>query len=179
MLKVYARLRETAFVTKRITQKREFCQYRFSQNREAFLYAINKKGQKACILCPLLFKIATKPISRVLSWTTIFLVCTLPCSSSHLLETAGPTYMFLHDVAPNRVYMAAQSPARRCALTAPFHPYLQCRRYISVALSLGSPPAAVSRYSRPVELGLSSDAAFRRTPAAVRLTRKICEMIGF
>ena len=83
-----------------------------------------QKGQKACTLCPLLFKIATKPISRVLSWTTIFLVCTLPCSSSHLLETAGPTYMFLHDVAPNRVYMAAQSPARRCALTAPFHPYL-------------------------------------------------------
>lgn len=179
MLKVYARLRETAFVIKRITQKREFCQYRFNQNGEAFLYAINKKGQKTCTLCPLLFKIATKPISRVLSWTTIFLVCTLPCSSSHLLETAGPTYMFLHDVAPNRVYMAAQSPARRCALTAPFHPYLQCRRYISVALSLGSPPAAVSRYSRPVELGLSSDAAFRRTPAAVRLTRKICEMIGF
>ena len=65
----------------------------------------------------------SKSISRVLSWTTIFLVCTLPCSSSHLLETAGPTYMFLHDVAPNRVYMAAQSPARRCALTAPFHPY--------------------------------------------------------
>ena len=99
-------------------------------------------------------------------------------------EAAGPLardfdQTFLHDVAPNRVYMAAQSPARRCALTAPFHPYLQCRRYISVALSLGSPPAAVSRYSRPVELGLSSDAAFRRTPAAVRLTRKICEMVGF
>lgn len=119
----------------------------------------------------LLFKIATKPISRVLSWTTIFLVCTLPCSSSHLLETAGPTYMFLHDVAPNRVYMAAQSPARRCALTAPFHPYLQCRRYISVALSLGSPPAAVSRYSCPVEPGLSSDRRFRALPAAVRPAR--------
>ena len=120
----------------------------------------------------LLFKIATKPISRVLSWTTIFLVCTLPCSSSHLLETAGPTYMFLHDVAPNRVYMAAQSPARRCALTAPFHPYLQCRRYISVALSLGSPPAAVSRYSCPMEPGLSSGEAFRLSSAAVQLARK-------
>ena len=35
------------------------------------------------------------------------------------------------------------------------------RRYISVALSLGSPPAAVSRYPCPVEPGLSSGAAFR------------------
>ena len=145
---------------------------------QPLLHRMNKKRERRdCLsLCKM---VLSMPISRVLSWTTIFLVCTLPCSSSHLLETAGPTYMFLHDVAPNRVYMAAQSPARRCALTAPFHPYLQCRRYISVALSLGSPPAAVSRYSCPVELGLSSDAAFRRTPAAVRLTRKICEMIGF
>ena len=42
------------------------------------------------------------------------------------------------------------------------------RRYFSVALSLGSPPAAVSRYSCPVELGLSSDAHFRTAPATVR-----------
>ena len=42
------------------------------------------------------------------------------------------------------------------------------RRYISVALFLGSPPAAVSRYSCPVELGLSSDAHFRTAPATVR-----------
>ena len=101
-----------------------------------------------------------------------------PCAQAAFRNTPGRRIVTV-SVAPNRVYMAAQSPARRCALTAPFHPYLQSRRYISVALSLGSPPAAVSRYSRPVELGLSSDAAFRRTPAAVRLTRKICEMIGF
>ena len=30
---------------------------------------------------------ATKPVSRVLSWTTIFLGCMLPYSSSHLHET--------------------------------------------------------------------------------------------
>ena len=35
------------------------------------------------------------------------------------------------------------------------------RRYISVALSLGSPPAAVSSYPCPVELGLSSSAVSR------------------
>ena len=42
------------------------------------------------------------------------------------------------------------------------------RRYISVALSLGSPPAAVSRYSCPGELGLSSDGRFRASPATVQ-----------
>ncbi len=35
----------------------------------------------------------------------------------------------------------------RCALTAPFHPYRENRGGIfSVALALGSPPAAVSSY---------------------------------
>lgn len=51
-------------------------------------------------------------------------------------------------VASDRVYMARQSPAARWALTPPFHPY--CRekrkRFISVALSLGSPPAVVNSY---------------------------------
>ena len=46
-------------------------------------------------------------------------------------------------------------------------------RLLSVALSLGSPPAAVSRYSCSVEPGLSSGKAFRRLSAAVQLTRII------
>ncbi len=65
------------------------------------------------------------------------------------------------------------SPGARCALTAPFHP---CPRgepprrrpcaggLFSVALSLGSPPPAVSRHRIPVEPGLSSTDA--QTPAA-------------
>ena len=51
-------------------------------------------------------------------------------------------------------------PETRCALTAPFHPYrlrLPCAGgLLSVALSLGSPPAAVSRHRRSLEPGLSS-----------------------
>ena len=51
-------------------------------------------------------------------------------------------------------------PDARCALTAPFHP-CPCRSpcaggLFSVALSLGSPPAAVSRHRRSLEPGLSS-----------------------
>src|SRR6185295_2788643 len=54
------------------------------------------------------------------------------------------------------------SPEARCALTAPFHP---CRcglpragGLFSVALSLGLPPAAVSRHRQSLEPGLSSTA---------------------
>ena len=53
------------------------------------------------------------------------------------------------------------SPVARCALTAPFHPYPYGPKaavggLISVALSLGSPPAAVSRHRISMEPGLSS-----------------------
>ncbi|MBQ4251146.1 MAG: hypothetical protein II701_04405, partial [Ruminococcus sp.] len=46
-------------------------------------------------------------------------------------------------------------------------------RLFSVALALGSPPAAVSRYYRSVKPGLSSHRSFRILPAAVRRTRII------
>ena len=59
-------------------------------------------------------------------------------------------------------------PAARCALAAPFRPCPQpgdsdepsgrAGGLFSVALSLGSPPPAVSRHRSPVEPGLSSTA---------------------
>ncbi len=65
-------------------------------------------------------------------------------------------------------------PGARCALTAPFHPCLLRTIHLwragtgglfSVALSLGSPPPAVSRHRISVEPGLSSN-AFRRAREA-------------
>ena len=49
-------------------------------------------------------------------------------------------------------------PPTRCALTAPFHPCLIRTQggLLSVALSLGSPPPAVSRHRVSMEPGLSS-----------------------
>jgi hypothetical protein len=48
-------------------------------------------------------------------------------------------------------------PGPRCALTAPFHPYLGTRGgLLSVALSLGSPPPEVIRHRASKEPGLSS-----------------------
>ena len=58
--------------------------------------------------------------------------------------------------------MPSLSPGPRCALTAPFHPYPPSLRrasaggLLSVALSLGSRPAGVTRRLVAVEPGLSS-----------------------
>ena len=67
-------------------------------------------------------------------------------------------------------------PAARCALTAPFHPYLpkprkrECRTggLLSVALSLGLPPPGVTRLRIPVEPGLSSTPSANGGVAVIR-----------
>src|SRR5690348_1669108 len=61
-------------------------------------------------------------------------------------------------------------PGPRCALTAPFHPcHAGHGGLLSVALSLGSPPPAVSRHRISMEPGLSSPQGYPRG-AATRST---------
>ena len=79
--------------------------------------------------------------------------------------------MFLHGVAPDRVYSTPMFPWGEWALTPLFHYDRQSRLHLSVALVLGSPPAGVTCYPCPVEPGLSSHPAFRHGRAAVRLGR--------
>jgi hypothetical protein len=123
----------------------------------------------------------SRPISRVLSGG-------LPLRDGHSSGTplarrleqptraaAGiePGALGAHDAPniPRRPYsvllpvgfaVPPPSPEARCALTAPFHP---CRcglpragGLFSVALSLGLPPAAISRHRQSLEPGLSSTA---------------------
>ena len=72
-------------------------------------------------------------------------------------RSAGRPYSVL---LPMGFTLPPLSPGARCALAAPFHPCLRGRSraggLFSVALSLGSPPPAVSRHRIPVEPGLSS-----------------------
>ena len=71
----------------------------------------------------------------------------------HLLRSraAKPQPVF-SGLASDGVCRADMSPRRRCALTAPFHPYREdasrqiARRYLSVALSVGSPRLAVNEH---------------------------------
>ena len=54
-------------------------------------------------------------------------------------------------------------PIARCALTAPFHPYLRTGGLLSAALSVGSRPPGVTWRSDPLEPGLSSVAMRQRS----------------
>ena len=78
----------------------------------------------------------------------IYLVLQLPASSSDTTRKAPATVIPpLFGLAPDGVYLAGLLPDRWCALTAPFHPYLQMQAvHISVALSLRSPSPDVIRH---------------------------------
>ena len=124
---------------------------------------------------------ASKPVSRVLSFkTAIYLDVPLPTRSSHLLSTAGsalctPTVLLRIEFTA----MDASTPSgellpRLSTLAGAYRPRPTVRqRYISVALFLGSPPAGVTRYSYPVEPGLSSPTGLsprrRGCPACLRV----------
>src|SRR5262249_45989193 len=83
------------------------------------------------------------PVSRILSRAAIYL-CGLPGP-----RRAGSTVLL--GLAPGGVCLAAASPRRRCALTAPFHLCLYAthvrsrhRPCVSVALSRGFPRVGVT-----------------------------------
>ena len=91
-----------------------------------------------------------------------------PASRQVDLTPAGRPYSVLLPVG---FAVPVPLPVPRCALTAPFHPCPRAVRQagrsgglFSVALSLGSPPPAVSRHRDPVEPGLSSTRATRANP---------------
>ena len=99
----------------------------------------------------------SKPVSRVLSFkTAIYLDAPLPIRSSRLPGTIGPI------CCPSTALLRIEFTAMDCSQpSGELLPRLstltvQVRRYISVALFLGSPPADVIRYPCPVEPGLSS-----------------------
>ena len=85
------------------------------------------------------------------------------CAPATSLGTAGQAFCPQYrGVAADRVYMNGHSRAVPWALTPRFHPCCpNGRRYLSVALFLKSPSAAVSRYPCPAQPGLSSHPRFR------------------
>ena len=111
------------------------------------------------------------PVSRVLSRTIIYLACLLPSRSSGYRFASG-SLLCANLLAVDRVYLLSTSPwiavssyrASRIASSAhqarhSFH--LFPREYhkgsfVSVALSLGLPPVAVSDCRYPSLPGLSS-----------------------
>lgn len=91
------------------------------------------------------FECACKPNSVLdnhLSWPSV--AAEARC---HLCARAEQAHWHARDVASNRVCAASRSPERLVSSYLAFPPLPLARRFFSVALSLGSPPAAVSRYS--------------------------------
>jgi hypothetical protein len=98
----------------------------------------------------------SRPISRVLSWTTIHLGRTSPCASSDLPGSPCGQQERARKLARFPIWSCSRwglpcrrmLPPARCALTAPFHPYLPAEADIggllSVALSVGSRPPGVT-----------------------------------
>ena len=92
----------------------------------------------------------TRPVSRVLSRTVIYLCsmspyCSGDLSPCHPRIYVGPTnpYAVLLRIG----FTASRSYLRfGWALTSPFHPYRLSRRFISVALARKSPSADVISY---------------------------------
>ena len=116
-----------------------------------------------------ILKKMSRPVSRVLSRTIIYLGLPLPADSSHLLRTAGPA-----SCSP-AVLLRIEFTASTCLhATGELLPHLSTipcekrRKSISVALVRGLPLAGVTRYPCPVEPGLSSCTGFRLMPAIVR-----------
>jgi hypothetical protein len=108
-------------------------------------------------------------------WMTIPLGRSLPTASRDLpgRRRENPPATICEDVAgrpysvllPVGFTMPVPSLGPRCALTAPFHPYPKSPEheaskrsggFLSVALSLGSPPPGVTRHRASMEPGLSS-----------------------
>ena len=92
----------------------------------------------------------SRPISRVLSWTIIHLGQTSPPASSNLpVPNAG-----------RAIWKPMLLPTARCALTAPFHPYLYSRTNHRRSALCGTfrrlPPPRRYLALYPLEPGLSS-----------------------
>ncbi len=140
-----------------------------------------------CLLPRAVGKVTSRPVSRVLSGecrarsaTAIRLGWPLlaPSSNQPGRRVWKRTWSRVAPLlaAPIRSCSRWGLPCRgrcrraRCALTAPFHPCCHARRrfggLLSVALSLGSPPAAVSRHRVSMEPGLSSTGRHDCLPAA-------------
>lgn len=113
---------------------------------------------------------ARQSISRVLYKTTIFLGWASPHSSSRLGGARKGTHCPGRALLPVRFTEPRKLPSALVRSYRTFPPLpAKCRRFLSVALSLGSPPAAVSSYRSLEEPGLSSEGFW--PSAAVCLAR--------
>lgn len=108
------------------------------------------RGRRGCAGWAQRRRVRSGPMSRVLSWTTIYLLTPLPTPSSAQPGCgAGHPIAPLFAFAPEGACQAAVLPRRWWALTPPFQLFshqlaLAAGVFFSAALSVGSPRQAVN-----------------------------------
>ena len=108
-----------------------------------------------------------------LSWPDVAIRLTPPPRNAQgYAECSSTVLLRIGFTGPRGLPRAGELLPRLSTLTG------NTRRYISVALSLGSPPAAVSRYPCPLELGLSSDEGFPPSPATIQPAHTVSIVAG-
>lgn len=144
-------------------------------NGRAPTAAADRSGRRRCKAQ--MSKNASRPVSRVLygpclaagTWRPFILsACRHAPHATYPGDWAGnspegcPSRHPYSVLLPVGFTLPRPLPSARWALTPPFHPCRENRGgLLSVALSLGSPPPAISRHRVSMEPGLSSPAAFR------------------
>ena len=162
-------------------------------SRVLFPQCCKRRGLHACGHSP---QTAATVAPRTARVAIIYLGGMSPYRSSNLPEcVTGRHSALLSGLAPGGVYLAAASPQRWCALTAPLHPCLcsvgsgcSCNRYVhavitrrelpiqpsavymSVALSLGSLPLGVTQHPALRSSDFPPARPFGTAPAIASLT---------
>ena len=123
----------------------------------------NRKIKHECVCKP------GSVLNSHLSWQSVTRACSMPPPRDTPSKRICPSTVLL------QIGFTRQSGLPPSGELLPHLSILTRKigRLFSVALALGSPPAAVSRYYRSVKPGLSSHRSFRILPAAVRRTRII------
>ena len=88
----------------------------------------------------------SSPVSRVLSFKTVIYLRRISLYSSSRLSDYRPDKPIQLTLLRMGFTWHKALPQCRWALTPPFHPYPQSGRFISVALSLESPPPGFLRH---------------------------------
>ena len=111
----------------------------------------------------------SNPVSRVLSFKTVIYLRRISLYGSSRPSDYRPDKPIQLTLLRMGFTWHKALPQCRWAFTPPFHPYLRSRRFISVALSLESPPPGFLRH--PVLRSSDFPHGRKLAPATVQITQ--------
>ena len=118
------------------------------------------------------FLLMSNPVSRVLSFKTVIYLRRISLDGSSRPSDYRPDKPIQSALLRMGFTWHKALPQCRWALTPPFHPYLSSdKRFISVALSLESPPPGFLRH--PVLRSSDFPHGRKFAPATVQITRRV------